>query len=78
MAATELQAVNRHTLRRALEILKAEKSRVLQQFICHEATLVDIGAALGYRDRETGFRHALGIARNGLGVLCREWGIEST
>ncbi len=78
MPRTELQASHRWALRHALEVLKAEKSRVLQQFICQEHTLSEIGAALGYRDRETGFGRALGIARDGLTILCREWGIEST
>ena len=77
MARTELQASHRWALRHALEVLKAEKSYVLQQFICHEQPLSDIGAAMGYRDREWGFGKALGIARAGLAILCKEWGIES-
>ena len=78
MPRTELQAGHRWALRHALEVLKAQKSYVLQQFICHEQRLSDIGAAMGYRDREWGFGKALGVARDGLNILRKEWGIEST
>ncbi len=78
MARTELQASHRWALRHALQMLNGHKSYVLQQFILHEQTLNDIGAAMGYRDRETGSRKALGVARDGLSTLCREWGIQST
>ncbi len=78
MAKTELQASHRWALRHALEVLKAEKSYVLQQFICHEQMLADIGAAMGYRDREWGLGKALAVAREGLTILRKEWGIEST
>ncbi len=85
MARTELQASHRWALRYALTALGwrqdmpvPQKCFVLQHFIFNEETLGSIGAAMGYRDRETGSRKALGVARDGLSTLCREWGIQST
>ncbi len=75
---SEVQEGHEFAFRRALEILKGEKSYVLRHFICHECMLSEIGAAMGYRDRETAFGKALNIARDGLTVLRKEWGIEST
>ena len=77
---SEVQEGHEFAFRKALELLQTEKfaSYVLRHFICEESPLADIGAAMGYRDREWGFGKALGIARVGLAILCKEWGIEST
>ena len=78
MPKTELQAVHRSLFRHALEVLKAEKSWVLQQVVCREIPFAEVGQAMGYRDREWGLAKAVNAARSGLDILCREWGIQST
>lgn len=78
MPKSELQAFHRSTFRKALEVLKAERSWVLQQLICNETPAVDIGYALGAKKRETALGKALSLTRDGLDTLCVEWGIEST
>ena len=78
MAKSELQAFHRDCYRRAIELLKAQKSFILQRVICVEIQLVEIGAALGFRHREWGRNKALSILRDGLDILCREWGLFET
>jgi len=78
MPKSELQAFHRHSFRKALELLKAEKSWALQQLICNETPAVEIGFAMGARKRETALGKALSVVRDGLDMLCVEWDIQST
>jgi hypothetical protein len=76
MAKTYLQASHRKILRRALELLMAEKSKILQDVILAEKSLVEVGYSIGYKDRDWSRAHVLRLLRQGLDLLCHEWGID--
>src|SRR5690348_17270066 len=52
LAVTEFQGLMRGRLIKALELLRAEKSKALQDFIGKETPIVEIGFSMGYRDTE--------------------------
>jgi hypothetical protein len=77
-AKTESQEHHRRKLINAFDKVGDRRASVLRQAIIQEIPFVEIGRGLGWRDRERALGEALMAAREGLDILCREWGITST
>ena len=76
---TEVQEGNRWQYRKALAAITNEKARdVVIQVVCGDVTPVEVGHALGYKDRDWARHHAVTLMRDGLNVLCDMWNITST
>lgn len=72
------QEHHRDRVHQAAQLLGELKFGVIKQAVCEEIPFAEIGAGMGYRDREYALSKALTEARNGLDILCKEWGIQST
>ena len=79
LAITEVQERNRWQYRRAIASITNEKAKsVVIQVVCGEATPVEVGHALGYKDRDYARMHAIGFLKDALNTLSNVWNITST